>query len=448
MPNLEVKQINTGQEIVKIKDETARNAIGSGTLDTTAQNLIGAVNEVNAKKVPSSAGANGLRFYDETLEYQDATTGDWAEIKTGGGGSYIFSDTIVPVSLWTSDNTYPSYPYHADIPLSKVRATHAPTVLFSVSDMSSGKFADFAESGNGYIRIWSTSVPASAITIPTIVCEKNDVAQNEQIDWTSNTAGFHNSIYRGRSIQDYFTNGSLWDRINGTNGYALFEDLFIGDYFNVMISTSLGGTEVVKCVLADFDHFLHTGDTELTRHHAVVVPMDCFKTAAPMNGSHTTEGGYYSSVMHQTTLPIYAAALQTALSNHILTYRSLLSNAMTPTIKSMAGNNWDGASSNWAWYDTMLRLMTEVNVYGCHPLSSSFFDIGANNRQFNLFRHNPASIIAGLGNGGARYWYWLSAGVRSASFALVNYVGLSYYGIPGDSFGVRPYFLLGGGSNA
>lgn len=253
------------------------------------------------------------------------------------------------------------------------------------------------------------------------------------------TAAGHNAIYRGKDLTGVYTVEQICNMISA----GTFDDLFIGDYFQVTINTSLGGTEVVKCVLADFDHFLQNGDTALTRHHAVVVPMDCFKTTAPMNASHTTEGAYYSSVMHTTTLPIYAAALQTALSNHILTYRSLLSNAMTPTIKSMAGNNWDGAASNWAWYDTMLRLMSEVNVYGCHPLSSSFYDIGANNRQFNLFRHNPAAIIAGLGNGGARQWYWLSAVASSLSFCRVNTGGYSSYLSAGISYGVRPYFLIG-----
>lgn len=254
------------------------------------------------------------------------------------------------------------------------------------------------------------------------------------------TAAAHNAIYRGKDLTSVYTVEQICNMISA----GTFDDLFIGDYFQVTINTSLGGTEVVKCVLADFDHFLQNGDTALTRHHAVVVPMDCFKTTAQMNASHTTEGGYYSTVMHQTTLPVYAAALQTALSNHILTYRSLMSNAMSSTIKSMAGNNWDGASSGWAWYDVMLRLMSEVNVYGCHPFSSSFYDIGANNRQFNLFRHNPAAIIAGLGNGGSRTWWWLSAVVNSTTFACVGNSGPSNYsGGAGNSGGVRPYFLIG-----
>ena len=253
------------------------------------------------------------------------------------------------------------------------------------------------------------------------------------------TAAAHNAIYRGKDLTDTYTIEQICSMISA----GTFDDLYIGDTYTVTINTALGGTEVVKLVFADFDHFYQNGDTALTRHHAVMVPKDCFTTLAKMNDTNTTEGGYFSSAMHSTTLPVYAAALQTALSNHILTYRSILTTAMNANIKSMAGNDWNGAASSWEWKDVMLRLMSEVNLYGCHPLSSSFYDIGANNRQFNLFRHNPASIIAGKGNGGARQWYWLSAVTTSATFVHCGYNGNSSYGFASASDGVRPYFLIG-----
>ena len=61
-----------------------------------------------------------------------------------------------------------------------------------------------------------------------------------------NTAGFHNSIYRGKDITSYFNDGSLYDRIAGTNGFAPFEDLYIGDFIKM--------PRVVKVVGDDCDN--------------------------------------------------------------------------------------------------------------------------------------------------------------------------------------------------
>ena len=36
-----------------------------------------------------------------------------------------------------------------------------------------------------------------------------------------------------KDITAYVTDGSLWDRIAGTNGYTLHEDIFVGDYIKM-----------------------------------------------------------------------------------------------------------------------------------------------------------------------------------------------------------------------
>lgn len=42
-----------------------------------------------AKKVNSSDGAHGLRYYNSELDYYDDTNEEWVEIQTGGGGSEV-----------------------------------------------------------------------------------------------------------------------------------------------------------------------------------------------------------------------------------------------------------------------------------------------------------------------------------------------------------------------
>ena len=268
----------------------------------------------------------------------------------------------------------------------------------------------------------------------------NDQYLKDQVDkMLQNGAGAHNAIYRGKNLGAQYTVDQICAMIsNGT-----FSDIFIGDYFDVSINTALGGTETVRCVIADLDTFMQNGDTGVTKHHAVIVPKDCFKTKAKMNDSNVTTGGFVGSKMFTDVLPVYSAALQSALNNHIITHRSLLTNAVSTTGNSNAGAGFTGYASNWSWYDVTLSLMSEIQVYGSTVLSSSFYDTGERNTQFNLFRHNPAMKIAGQGHGGSRYWYWLSAVASASAFAYCHINGYSDSNTASAEGCVRPYFLIG-----
>ena len=268
----------------------------------------------------------------------------------------------------------------------------------------------------------------------------NDQYLKDQVDkMLQNGAGAHNAIYRGKNLGSQYTVDQICAMIsNGT-----FSDIFIGDYFDVSINTALGGTETVRCVIADLDTFMQNGDTGVTKHHAVIVPKDCFKTKAKMNDSNVTTGGFVGSKMFTDVLPVYSAALQSALNNHIITHRSLLTNAVSTTGNSNAGAGFTGYASNWSWYDVTLSLMSEIQVYGSTVLSSSLYDTGERNTQFNLFRHNPAMKIAGQGHGGSRMWWWLSAVVSASAFAFCDIIGISLHYDASAEGCVRPYFLIG-----
>ena len=268
----------------------------------------------------------------------------------------------------------------------------------------------------------------------------NDKYLNEQfLNVMANNAGAHNSIYRGKNLTNVYTIDEICNRIsNGT-----FEDLYIGDYFDKSITTDLGGTETVRLVLAGFDVMWNNGDTALTKHHAIVVPRDCFKTTAKMNETNTTVGGYAGSKLHTEVLPVYAEALKNVLNNHIITHRELLTTAISETGNSNAGAGYTGYASNWEWKDCDLRLMSEVQLYGCTVFSSSFYDVGNANIQFPLFRLAPDMKVARLGHNGGRYWQWLSAVASAAAFALCHDIGSSNHGDAAGDGGVRPYFCIG-----
>ena len=70
---------------------------------------------------------------------------------------------------------------------------------------------------------------------------------------------FHNTIYRGKDLTDVYSIDEMCRRISkGT-----FTDLFIGDYFDIEISTKFTEKETVRCVFAGFDLFYEKGDAPL-----------------------------------------------------------------------------------------------------------------------------------------------------------------------------------------
>lgn len=258
-------------------------------------------------------------------------------------------------------------------------------------------------------------------------------------------AASHNGIFRGKDLTNIYTIDEICERIsNGT-----FEDLYIGDYFDVIISTEYTANEVVRCVLAGFDYYWNNGNIAFTNHHAVIVPKNCFNKIAQMNSTNTTVGGFVNSYMWKTVLPIYTKALQSALNNHILSHKTILTKSIDENINSNAGAGIKGASNDCGSYDTLLSLLSEIQIHGSNIRSSSFYDIGHDDLQLPLFALDPTTKICGKntttdGNGDDnKQWYWLKNVVSVNTFAYVCY--RSNYPFDNASFtgGVRPIFCIG-----
>lgn len=237
-----------------------------------------------------------------------------------------------------------------------------------------------------------------------------------------NNAGYHNSIFRGKDITNYYEDGSLYTRIsNGT-----FDDLFVGDYIR---------KNNIVWRIAGFDVYLHKGDTELTKHHAIIVP-DTHLTTASMNNSNTTSGGYVGSKMYSTTLPsVLNTYITPVFGNHVITYKNLLTNGINASGYNRWGTN-SGCSNNWAWYERKLDLMNENQLFGSISWSSSGFETGSDNCQLPLFRLAPEYIT------NRSYWCWLRNVVDASRFALIDYDGCSDSRDASAVGVVRPCFYI------
>lgn len=232
-----------------------------------------------------------------------------------------------------------------------------------------------------------------------------------------NNAGGHNSIFRGKNLGSSVSS-SQWSAIQS----ASFDDIFVGDYWVI------GG---VNWRIAALDYFYNTGDTVLTKHHAVIVPDTQLYTAI-MNDTNTTEGAYVNSKMRTENLEQAKTTIKNTFgASHVLSHRLYLSNATA-----------NGRASGGEWYDADVEIMTEHMTYGNGVFSpvSDGSSIPNNYRieksQLPLFVFRPDLISN-------RQWYWLRDVISSADFARVSGDGGASYSYASNVLGVRPYFLIG-----
>lgn len=236
-----------------------------------------------------------------------------------------------------------------------------------------------------------------------------------------NNAGFHNSIFRGKDVTAYHTDGTLYTRISSGE----FDDLFVGDYIKI---------NNITWRIAGFDIHLNKGDHVLTTHHAVIVP-DSSLTSGAMNSEGSAEGGYVASLVYQNDLPtVLTNYITPVFGDHIIEYRASLTNGINPTGYNRMGTN-DGCSNSYSWYSRKLDLMDECEVYGSAIWSSSGFDCGSAYTQLPLFALAPQYILSDEP-------YWLKDVSTSHSYASVNASGMADGAWTGSFIGVRPRFFI------
>lgn len=256
-----------------------------------------------------------------------------------------------------------------------------------------------------------------------LVSSINEIFDYSKVLKEGSGAGLHNSIFRGKSLGTSVTSAQ-YDAINA----GTFDDLWIGDYWTI---------SNVRWRIADFDYWLHCGDTECTVHHVIIVPDQCLYTAK-MNDSNVTTGAYVGSAMYTTNIASAKTTITNAFgSTHILNHREILQNAVT-----------SGYPSGYAWLDSTVELMSERMVYGnpiYTPMSNGStipIQYTIDKSQLNLFRLRPDLICSTLLSSGARQWYWLRDVVSAADFADVGNNGGAGSGGASHSVGVRPAFAI------
>lgn len=266
-----------------------------------------------------------------------------------------------------------------------------------------------------------------------------------------------------KDITSYITDGTFWKRLAGTDGYALFEDIYVGDYFKMSRAISAyertgqyqtTGSQYIT--IAGLDTMMNNGDqgSGITYHHAVMVPGQGFSGTqhfgrSRMNATNTTEGGYKASEMNTLVLGDVVSAGSTAadatinqqlyaeFGAHLKTTRELVTKAINATGYNRFGSA-TGCASDWEWISAQAILMSETECYGSIAWSSSGYDTGNANRQLPLFAFSKQAQ-----NNRSAY-YWLKDIASAAHFCRATNYGLSgYVDASGAYHYVRPRFILG-----
>lgn len=265
-----------------------------------------------------------------------------------------------------------------------------------------------------------------------------------------------------KDITAYITDGTFWNRLAGTNGFALFEDIYVGDYFKMSRAVSayertgqyqITGSQYVT--IAGLDTMMNNGDqgSGINYHHAVMVAGQGFGGTqhfgkSRMNATNTTEGGYKASEMNTLVLGEVTSTGSTAadatinqqlyaeFGSHLKTTRELVSNAINATGYNRFGSA-TGCASGWEWISAQTILMSEIEAYGSIAWSSAGYDTGNANRQLPLFAFSKQAQ-----NNRSAYW-WLKDIASAAYFCDAYYNG--YAGYLSASFAhccVRPRFII------
>ena len=263
----------------------------------------------------------------------------------------------------------------------------------------------------------------------------------------------------GKDITSYYNDGTLWKRLTGSDGYALYEDIYVGDFFKMSRAITCPdsyqnttGSDYVT--IAGIGTLKGNGDNiSMDYNHFVMVPgkgalgIQHFGRHA-MNATNTTTGGYKSSVMRSSVLGAVVSTGSTAsgatinqqlyaeFGSHLKTTRELISNGVNANGYNRFGTA-SGCSSGWEWSSEQAILMSEIEAYGSVVWGSSGYDTGTAKVQLPLFRYSTRA----LNNRSA--WYWLKDVGSAAYFCDVDdggYAGCSYAGIT-DVY-VRPRFVL------
>lgn len=245
-------------------------------------------------------------------------------------------------------------------------------------------------------------------------------------------AQHHNHIFR---CYDLLSEGHFSDvsSILTAIRNGKFSDIYVGDYFNVTV-----GSSIEQFVVAGLDLYPRS---DASKHNVCLVSTPTILTYE-MNNTGTASGGFLGSKMYTETLPAKYTALAGTESapfyGYILSHSERLSNTVNNDVASMAYPGWAGASSDLASTDITLNLLSDVEVFGAPICSSSCYDNATVVRLplFMLFEPNVINMFSG-------HSFWLRNVSNNTSFGVASDVFTPTSGVATATHSLVYRFFVG-----
>ena len=251
-----------------------------------------------------------------------------------------------------------------------------------------------------------------------------------------------------KDITAYFNDGSLWDRLRGTNGYSYLEDLYAGDYFQ-FTTNELGTYFTNWVVIAEINGLMNSfmnGGT-INFPHLVMVPGKgtTFSYDGKMPffdmGSRNLSNGYRDVLL--TTYRYNGTVesiLRTYFGAHLITTSEWVSSRMDSTFYNRQGKATGGSAAG-VIEPAYCIDMSEIELFGSVKWGSSGFDEGFADHQFALFRHRPDLIKDS--SLGTQDLYWLRCATSATEVEISSPLNSQGQWGLGATYGQRPRFVIG-----
>ena len=220
-----------------------------------------------------------------------------------------------------------------------------------------------------------------------------------------------------KDITSYVTDGTLWKRLNGTDGFDLYEDIFCGDYIQMSRAitcpyfiTGIGqlpaqttGAQYVTIVEIDAMY------GRLGYHHLVMIPGKGYSGVQHFGRANMLLTGgmkaYNNTTIHNNVIGSVVSQGSTAdnatvnqqlyaeFGEHLKTIRETISSSFSETAHNRMGDEEKlGAASGFNNVDCQAVLMSELEVFGSIIFSSSGYDSGILHKQLALFTYSDQAI--------------------------------------------------------
>ena len=275
---------------------------------------------------------------------------------------------------------------------------------------------------------------------------------------------------------DYYDDSDITSLIYAGNGTGTIRnEIANGNFARVHPGQTIKGKVTgTTYIVVGCNIYLHRGDTELTRNHIGLMPIQLVGNTgnllwsgrtwagsgvnntnqgyAPWASNNETEGKnqtscYRDSYIAKTVLPkVDNLWLKPDFENQgisVLTFRNLDAVKFDANAVCMSNPNWKGCAVDWwlnsstnGWTSKRLVLPSEPEIYGHYAWAGSSFESGSQHTQLPLYRHKEIHKVY------PRVDIWLKDSASASYACLVVSCGGAYLYDASLVLRVCPLFLI------